>query len=132
MTRTKWMRLLVRDLSEVVRWASSQNARKIDDFRYRHVNGRESVSFRLVPGYAIEVGTTDIVVICHVRASLLQAVRNRAARTGRRLARSLAGIARPPVPALTAGRRGNAMTEAPRMGELRTLPWVQTSSPSAS
>lgn len=85
MTRTKWMRLIVRDLSDVVRWASRQNARQIDEFRYRLVNGHESVSFRLVPAYPIEVGTRDIVVICHVRVAAWRYVADRAALLLRRL-----------------------------------------------
>ena len=67
MPRTKWMRLIVRDLGDVMRWASRQQARHIDDFRYRVIGGRETVSFRLVPDYAIRIGTRDIVVVAHVR-----------------------------------------------------------------
>src|SRR5213075_3115451 len=46
----------VRDLGDVIRWAGAQNAREISEFRYRVVNGREIVSFRLVPRYAIDIG----------------------------------------------------------------------------
>ena len=53
MQRTKWMRLAMRDLGDVIRWAGAQNAREIGEFRYRVVNGREMVSFRLVPRYAV-------------------------------------------------------------------------------
>jgi hypothetical protein len=67
MLRTKWLRLTVQDLGDVMRWASEQNARQIEDFRYRIIDGRESVSFRLVPDYPIRVGTRDIVVVAHVR-----------------------------------------------------------------
>jgi hypothetical protein len=67
MLRTKWLRLTVRDLGDVMRWAGEQNARRIEDFRYRIIDGRESVSFRLVPDYAIRVGTHDIIVVAHVR-----------------------------------------------------------------
>jgi hypothetical protein len=67
MSRTKSMRLLVRDLGDALRWANAQQARHITDFRYRLIGGRESVSFRLIPAYPIQVGTTDIVVVCHVR-----------------------------------------------------------------
>ena len=49
MQRTKWMRLAVRDLGDVIRWAGAQQAREIGEFRYRVVNDREIVSFRLVP-----------------------------------------------------------------------------------
>lgn len=71
MSRTKWMRLTVGDLADVVRWAGEQQARQISEFRYRVINGRESVSFRMVPDYGIQVGTRDIVVVCHVRQGLL-------------------------------------------------------------
>ena len=68
MNRTKWVRLIVRDLGDVVRWANLQQARHIGEFRYRLINGRESVSFRLYPDYTIQIGTRDIVVVCHVNA----------------------------------------------------------------
>ena len=135
MTRTKWMRLLVRDLSEVVRWASRQNALHIDNFRYRVVHGQESVSFRLVPSYAIQVGTTDIIVICHVRASRLRQVAARTIRTGRRLGRQIEAALRPlaarQVQNRLAGRELPQEGAAPK-GELRTLPWVRTGSLSPS
>jgi hypothetical protein len=67
MNRTKWMRLSVRDLGDVLRWAGAQNARDIGEFRYRVVNGREIVSFRLEPRYAIDVGAREIIVVAHVR-----------------------------------------------------------------
>jgi len=68
MNRTKWMRLSVRDLGDVIRWAGAQNARDIGEFRYRVVNGREIVSFRLVPRYAIDIGAREIIVVAYVRA----------------------------------------------------------------
>src|SRR2546429_9690439 len=68
MQRTKWMRLAVRDLGDVIRWAGAQQAREIGEFRYRVVNDREIVSFRLVPNYPIQIGVRDIVVVAHVRA----------------------------------------------------------------
>ena len=68
MQRTKWMRLAVRDLGDVIRWAGAQQAREIGEFRYRVVNDREIVSFRLVPNYAIQIGVRDIIVVAHVRA----------------------------------------------------------------
>ncbi|MBV8890222.1 MAG: hypothetical protein JO267_01595 [Alphaproteobacteria bacterium] len=126
MTRTKWLRLLVRDLSEVIRWASRQNARAIADFRYRVINGRESVSFRLIPNYPIRVGTRDIVVICHVRIGAARALRQVAARAGRNIGARLGTIlARPgrTVPA--------AAADARRPGAVRALPWVRLSSPSS-
>ena len=67
MNRTKWMRLAVRDLGDVIRWAGAQNAREIGEFRYRVVNGREMVSFRLVPRYAIDVGAREIIVLAYAR-----------------------------------------------------------------
>ena len=87
MTRTKWMRLKVRDLSEAVRWASAQNARDILDMRYRVIRRRETLSFRMVPNYQIKVGTREIVVVCHVRASAATFVANRLAAWRRRLVR---------------------------------------------
>src|SRR3977135_2094750 len=68
MNRTKWMRLAVRDLGDVIRWAGAQNAREIGEFRYRVVNGREIVSFRLVPRYAIDIGAREIIVLAYARA----------------------------------------------------------------
>ena len=67
MNRTKWMRLAVRDLGDVIRWAGAQNAREIGELRYRVVNGREMVSFRLVPRYAIDVGAREIIVLAYAR-----------------------------------------------------------------
>jgi hypothetical protein len=72
MTRTKWMRLGVRDLADILRWVSMQDARELDDFRYRVIRGREFVSFRMVPRYAIQIGTSDIIVIAHVKPGRLQ------------------------------------------------------------
>ncbi len=66
MGRTKWMRLLVRDPADILRWAGSQRARHLSEFRYRVIGGRECVSFRMVPGYSIQIGTSDIVVVAHV------------------------------------------------------------------
>jgi len=65
--RTKWMRLSVRDLGDVIRWAGAQNAREISEFRYRVVNGREMVSFRLVPRYAIDIGAREIIVLAYAQ-----------------------------------------------------------------
>jgi hypothetical protein len=67
MNRTKWMRLSVRNLGDIIRWAGAQNAREIGEFRYRVVNGREIVSFRLVPRYAIDVGAREIIVVAYAR-----------------------------------------------------------------
>ena len=70
MNRTKWMRLLVRDPADILRWAGAQQARHLGDFRYRMIGGRETVSFRLTPNYAIQIGTREIMVVAHVRPPL--------------------------------------------------------------
>ena len=66
MMRTKWMRLGVRDPADILRWAGVQSTRQLDDFRYRIIHGREFVSFRMVPRYRVEIGTSDIIVVAHV------------------------------------------------------------------
>jgi len=68
------MRLGVRDPGDILRWAGEQNTRRLDDFRHRVIRGREFVSFRMVPRYAIEIGTADIVVVAHVQAGTGQRV----------------------------------------------------------
>ena len=90
MGRTKWVRLKVRDPGEIIRWASRQNARRLDDFRHRVINGQESVSFRLFPAYPIRIGTRDIVVVCHLRRGLWAELLARC----RGLFRSIAALAR--------------------------------------
>jgi len=72
MTRTKWMRLGVSDPADILRWAGAQNTRQLDDFRHRVIRGREFVSFRMVPRYPIEIGTSDIVVVAHVKDTTRQ------------------------------------------------------------
>jgi hypothetical protein len=67
MNRTKWMRLGVRDPADIMRWAAAQNTRHLDEFRYRVIRGREFVSFRMIPRYAIQIGTSDIIVVAHVK-----------------------------------------------------------------
>ena len=74
MIRTKWMRLGVHAPADILRWAGAQNARHLDDFRHRMIHGREYVSFRMVPRYAIEIGVSDIVVIAHVKGGVRLAV----------------------------------------------------------
>jgi hypothetical protein len=103
MNRTKWMRLKVRNLSEVVRWAGDQNARHIDNFRYRVLHGRESVSFRMVPNYAIEVGTTEIIVVCQVRAGWARLLVERLAVMSRRTLRRMKARWATPAIAASAG-----------------------------
>src|SRR3954451_14053301 len=97
MNRTKWMRLAVRDLGDVIRWAGAQNAREIGEFRYRVVNGREMVSFRLVPRYAIDIGAREIIVLAYARVigwrARLRDLRRIAGAAVQRAARRL-GIAR--------------------------------------
>ena len=60
------LRLGVRDAADILRWAHEQNIRQLNDFRYRTIHGRDFVSFRMVPRYAIQVGTDNIVVIAHI------------------------------------------------------------------
>jgi len=118
MQRTKWMRLAVRDLGDVIRWAGAQQAREIGEFRYRVVNDREIVSFRLVPNYAIQIGVRDIIVVAHVRASGWRARLRELRRVGRALFHRLrqpAGVsAALPAPA--------ASLPPHRIAKLRPLP----------
>jgi hypothetical protein len=67
MIRTKWMRLIVRDPADVLRWANEESVRQLDAFRYRVIGGREYISFRMVPRYAIEIGTREIIVVACAR-----------------------------------------------------------------
>src|SRR5260370_30729791 len=103
MQRTKWMRLAMRDLGDVIRWAGAQQAREIGGFRYRVINGREIVSFRLVPNYAIEIGAREIVVVVHVRGSGWRARLRELRRIGRvllcRIRQAGTASAPPPTPA---------------------------------
>ena len=115
--RTKWMRLAVRDLGDVIRWAGAQNAREIGDFRYRVVNGREIVSFRLVPRYAIDIGAREIIVLAYARAigrrAWMRDLRRIAGAAMRRARQKLGGAAAAPSPA--------ASVPAHRIAELRPL-----------
>ena len=92
MMRTKWMRLGVRDPADILRWAATQNTRQLDDFRYRMIRGREFVSFRMVPRYAIRVGTSDIVVVAHVKATAQQYLRAIAAGLWRKAVRGVLAV----------------------------------------
>jgi hypothetical protein len=74
MMRTKWMRLGVRDPADILRWAGAQSTRQLDDFRYRIIHGREFVSFRMVPRYRVEIGTSDIIIVAHVMPNARQRV----------------------------------------------------------
>jgi hypothetical protein len=89
MMRTKWMRLGVRDPADILRWASIQNTRQLDDFRYRVIHGREFVSFRMVPRYRVEIGTCDIIVVAHVMPSRRQRLAAKIADLGRAAARCM-------------------------------------------
>jgi hypothetical protein len=116
MTRTKWMRLVVRDLADVLRWAEQQHARQIDAFRYRVIGGREAVSFRLVPRYPIRIGAPYVVVVAIARGTVRQA-----------LARQVGAICRRALLALSApasDRTGISLPDAApvRTAELRRLP----------
>ena len=86
MTRTKWMRLVVRDPADILRWASQEDARQLDEFRYRVIGGREYVSFRLVPRYPIDIGTHDIIVVACARGRASQRLTRALGLTLRRLA----------------------------------------------
>jgi hypothetical protein len=100
MNRIKWMRLSVRDLGDVIRWAGAQNAREIGEFRYRVVNGREIVSFRLVPRYPIDIGAREIIVVAYARVlgwrTRLRDLRRIAGAAARRLQHKFGVIARTP------------------------------------
>jgi len=103
------MRLGVRDPGDILRWAGEQNTRRLDDFRHRVIRGREFVSFRMVPRYAIEIGTADIVVVAHVQAGTGQrviatcrALGRRGGRLAARIVEALKPRAVLPAPAQTA------------------------------
>ena len=100
MTRTKWMRLAVKDPADILRWAGAQDTRQLDEFRHRMIHGREFVSFRMVPRYRVEIGTSDIIVVAHVAATarqrLLAAIGGFGRKTARRITSAIAAL-RPPV-----------------------------------
>jgi hypothetical protein len=104
MNRTKWMRLGVRDPADIMRWAAAQNARHLDEFRYRVIRGREFVSFRMIPRYAIQIGTSDIVVVAHVKPCRRQLLASAATgfwrRTQRRVAQAVASLSPSPPASL--------------------------------
>lgn len=70
--RTKWLRLGVKDPADILRWAGQQDTRRLDDFRHRVIRGREFVSFRMVPRYRVQIGTSDIIVVAHVLPTIRQ------------------------------------------------------------
>jgi hypothetical protein len=111
MNRTKWMRLVVREPADILRWASQEDARQLDEFRYRVIGGREYVSFRLVPRYPIDIGTHDIIVVACARGRVSQRLARSAGLVLRRVsggaASALAWLTAPravtmPIPAHTA------------------------------
>jgi hypothetical protein len=121
--RTKWMRLGVRDPADILRWASAQNTRQLDDFRYRVIHGREFVSFRMVPRYRVQIGTCDIVVVAHVRPSRRQRLAAGAFHlvqaATRRLADSIAALGRraaapAPLPTAALYQLAPARVSSPR------------------
>ena len=123
MTRTKWMRLAVKDPADILRWAGAQDTRRLDEFRHRVIFGREFVSFRLVPRYRVEIGTSDIIVVAHVMATARQRLSAAIARLRRKTARRIAGAVaglRPRIPQLA----------PPRSAELYSFAAAPLSSPS--
>lgn len=118
MNRTKWMRLVVRESADVLRWASQESARQLDEFRYRVINGREFVSFRMVPRYAIQIGTCDIIVVACARGSTTRRLAIQLRKSGRRIGRGIAGA----VSWLAAPRAPKAAPISARQAELHHLP----------
>ncbi|HTZ36629.1 MAG TPA: hypothetical protein VMB84_11430 [Stellaceae bacterium] len=121
MMRTKWLRLAVRDPGDILRWAGEQDARRLDDFRHRVIRGREFVSFRLVPRYPIEIGTSDIIVVAHV----VDTRRRRAARAAASLCRhglEAAGAILAAIPARPALAPAAAAALRPPAPARRSLP----------
>lgn len=106
MTWTKWMRLVVHDSADVLRWASQESARQLDEFRYRVIGGREFVSFRMVPRYSIDIGTREIIVVACARGSASRrfalALRRVCRRLGRGASAALAWLVAPRAPSLDA------------------------------
>lgn len=125
MNRTKWMRLVVRDSADVLRWASQEDARQLDDFRYRVIFGREFVSFRMVPRYAIDIGTREIVVVACARGSAPRRLALLLGKTRRRVNRSIAAA----FAWLVAPRAASLPATTVRAGEVYHLP-LRAGSPS--
>jgi hypothetical protein len=122
MMRTKGMRLGVSDPADILRWAGAQSTRQLDDFRYRVIRGREFVSFRMVPRYAIEIGTNDIIVVAYLKArarrKLTAAAADLCRKTARRVGTTIAALKPPGMPPLPA-----------HSAELYQLATVRVSSP---
>jgi hypothetical protein len=126
MTRTKWMRLVVREPADVLRWASQENARQLDEFRYRVIAGREFVSFRMVPRYPIDIGTREIIVVACARGRAPRRLAIALAEASSRLADGVRAI----FDWLVAPRAPNAPASLPRTAELHQLPARRLGSPS--
>ena len=125
MSKTKWMRLGVRDPADILRWAGEQDVRRLDDFRHRLIHGREFVSFRMVPRYRIEIGISDIIVVAHVQPGR----RQRLAALARAFWRSCAGRAG----SVAALLKPRTVLPAPaQMAELFQFEARRVSSPSRS
>ncbi|HML11305.1 MAG TPA: hypothetical protein VK432_10620 [Stellaceae bacterium] len=123
MIRTKWVRLGVNDPADILRWAATQNTRQLDEFRHRIIHGREFVSFRLVPRYRVEIGTSDIVVLAHVKASARQRLAEAITALGRRTTRHVVSV--------IAALRPRVAPATPRSAELYAFVAPRLSSPSA-
>jgi hypothetical protein len=125
MNRVKWMRLVVREPADILRWASEENARRLDEFRYRVIGGREFVSFRMMPRYPIDIGTREIIVVACARGRTPQrlglAFRSACRRLARGAAVTLAWLVAP---------RHEQSAPAPRSAELHRLPPRRLGSPS--
>lgn len=105
MARTKWMRLAVKDPADVLRGPAAQDTRRLDEFRHRVIHGREFVSFRLVPRYRVEIGTTDIIVMAHVTSTIPQRVIAAIAGLRRTTAHRIAGAVASLRPRMVPRRR---------------------------
>ena len=126
MTRTKWMRLVVREPADVLRWAGQENARQLDEFRYRVIGGREFVSFRMVPRYPIDIGTREIIVVACARGRAPRRLAIAIGAASRRLARTTKAA----FAWLVAPWASNSPAAAPRTAELHRLPSRRLGSPS--
>jgi len=125
MTRTKWMRLIVRDPADVLRWASEENARQLDEFRYRMIGGREYVSFRMVPRYSIDIGTREIMVVACARGRAAQRLKRAIQLLSRRASTGLYAA----FAWLLRGRCNPVVAAPLRTAELHHLPSRRVGSP---
>jgi hypothetical protein len=116
----------VRETADVLRWAARENARQLDEFRYRVIGGREFVSFRMVPHYSIDVGTREIIVLACARGRLPQ----RFAMAFGTASHRLAVVVKSAFAWLAAPRAPNASAVSPHTAELHHLPLARLGSPS--